>query len=216
MFPKKKLSQLPEKSAADLATELLPLSGANTLDVGCGRGEFTCFLSDRGAIVSGIDPNSDRISVASAHAHSVGLSVGFYEGFAQSLPFANDAFDIVIFSNSLHHVDNEMIPKALAEAERVLSKMGFLYIMEPVPSGGYFNTAQPVGEGIIQGVNLLDAGAHIGVNTVGQSLRNANQQLRSEPPNPQVNVSPWMNTTIGPDLIRRPLEIDESCPTGQQ
>ena len=79
-----------------------------------------------------------------------------------------------------------------------------------------FNTAQPVGEGIIQGVNLLDAGAHIGVNTVGQSLRNANQQLRSEPPNPQVNVSPWMNTTIGPDLIRRPLEIDESCPTGQQ
>ena len=144
MFPKKKLSQLPDKSAADLATELLPLSGANTLDVGCGRGEFTCFLSDRGAIVSGIDPNSDRISVASAHANSVGLSVGFYEGFAQSLPFANDAFDIVIFSNSLHHVDNEMIPKALAEAERVLSKMGFLYIMEPVPSGGYFNTAQPV------------------------------------------------------------------------
>ena len=79
-----------------------------------------------------------------------------------------------------------------------------------------FNAAQPVGEGILQGVNLLDAGSHIGVNTVGQSLRNANRQLRSEPPNPQVNVSPWMNTTIGPDLIRRPLEIDESCPTGQQ
>jgi len=74
-----------------------------------------------------------------------------------------------------------------------------------------FNTAQPVGEGILRDVNLLDAGAHIGVNTVGQSLRNANRQLRSEPPNPQVNVSPWMNTTIGPDLIRRPLELDESC-----
>jgi hypothetical protein len=59
--------------------------------------------------------------------------------------------------------------------------------------------------------NLLDAGKHIGVNTVGQSLRNANRQLRSEPPNPQVNVSPWQNTTIGPDLIRRPLEISESC-----
>jgi len=78
-----------------------------------------------------------------------------------------------------------------------------------------FNIAQPVGEGILQGVNLLDAGSHIGVNTVGQSLRNANQQLRSEPPNPQVNVSPWMNTTIGPDLIRRPLELNESCPSGQ-
>ena len=76
-----------------------------------------------------------------------------------------------------------------------------------------FNTAQPVGEGILQGVNLLDAGSHIGINSVGQSLRNANQQLRSEPPNPQVNVSPWQNTTIGPDLARRPLELNETCET---
>ena len=72
-----------------------------------------------------------------------------------------------------------------------------------------FNTSQPIGEGILQGVNLLDAGFHVGVNTIGQSLRNANLQLRSEPPNPQVNVSPWMNSTIGPDLARKPLETDE-------
>ena len=77
-----------------------------------------------------------------------------------------------------------------------------------------FNIAKPVGEGILQGVNLLDAGYHVGVNTIGQSLRNANQQLRSEPPNPQVNVSPWMNSTINPDLPRRPLEVGESCPVG--
>ena len=75
-----------------------------------------------------------------------------------------------------------------------------------------FNIAKPIGEGILQGVNMLDASYHVGVNTVGQSLRNANQQLRSDPPNPQVNVSPWMNTTIGPDLPRRPLEVGESCP----
>jgi len=74
-----------------------------------------------------------------------------------------------------------------------------------------FNIAQPIGEGILADVNLLDAGSHIGINTIGQSLRNANVQLRSEPPNPQVNVSPWMNTTIGPDLPRRPLELGESC-----
>ena len=72
-----------------------------------------------------------------------------------------------------------------------------------------FNTSQPIGEGILQGVNLLDAGFHVGVNTIGQSLRNANRQLRSEPPNPQVNVSPWQNSTIGPDLARKPLELSE-------
>ena len=74
-----------------------------------------------------------------------------------------------------------------------------------------FNIAKPVGEGILQGVNMLDSSYHVGVNTVGQSLRNANRQLRSEPPNPQVNVSPWMNTTINPDLPRRPLEVGENC-----
>ena len=70
-----------------------------------------------------------------------------------------------------------------------------------------FNIAKPVGEGILQGVNLLDSSYHVGVNTVGQSLRNANRQLRSEPPNPQVKVSPWLQSTIEPDINRKPLEI---------
>jgi hypothetical protein len=55
--------------------------------------------------------------------------------------------------------------------------------------------------------DFLTSGFHIGINTVGQSLRNANKQLRSDPPNPQVVVSPWMNTTITPDINRRQLEI---------
>ena len=55
--------------------------------------------------------------------------------------------------------------------------------------------------------NLLYAGHHAGINTVGTSLRNANLQLRSEPPNPQMEVGPFNNTTIAPDTMRRPLEI---------
>ena len=55
-----------------------------------------------------------------------------------------------------------------------------------------FNKDYPVSEGILKGVNFLEAGYQVGVNTVGQSLRNANQQLRAEPANPQVNVSPWL------------------------
>lgn len=56
-------------------------------------------------------------------------------------------------------------------------------------------------------VNMLKAGYHYGINTVGSSLRNANLQERSEPPNPTTIVSPWLNTTIEPDLMRAPLEI---------
>jgi len=65
----------------------------------------------------------------------------------------------------------------------------------------------PQGQGDIAGKNYLSAGALIGVNTVGQSLRNANYQLRSDPPNPQVKVSIWNQSTIEPDINRRPMEI---------
>ena len=77
-----------------------------------------------------------------------------------------------------------------------------------------FNQNYPIGEGVLKGINFLSSGYHIGVNTVGQSLKNANRQLRSEPPNPQVSVSPWMNSSIGPDLLRRPLEVGDSCGKG--
>lgn len=65
----------------------------------------------------------------------------------------------------------------------------------------------PIGSGDLQHVNLLKSGYHIGINTVSSTLRNANLQLRSEPPNPQLSVGPWNNTTISPDINRRPLEI---------
>lgn len=65
----------------------------------------------------------------------------------------------------------------------------------------------PAGQGDVKDQNFLTAGYHIGVNTVGQSLRNANLQLRSEPINPQIPVSPWNISTIEPDMNRRPLEI---------
>jgi hypothetical protein len=65
----------------------------------------------------------------------------------------------------------------------------------------------PMGPGSLKGKNFLSAGALIGVNTVGQSLRNANLQVRSEPPNPQVPVSIFNQSTIAPDISHRPLEI---------
>ena len=67
----------------------------------------------------------------------------------------------------------------------------------------------PSGSGDLQNVNLLSAGSLIGIDTVGNTLRNANLQVRSEPANPQLNVGPWQNTTIAPDTMRVPLEIGQ-------
>ena len=66
------------------------------------------------------------------------------------------------------------------------------------------NSSNP---GELANINLLRAGHHACIVTVGSSLRNANLQVRSEPPNPHNNVSPWLNSTIEPDLMRIPLEL---------
>ena len=77
----------------------------------------------------------------------------------------------------------------------------------PKDTNNEFARLNPRGSDDLSQVNLLSAGYHAGINTVGGSLRNANLQVRSEPPNPTKAVSPWMNTTIEPDLMRVPLEI---------
>jgi hypothetical protein len=76
----------------------------------------------------------------------------------------------------------------------------------PTDPNSKWAAVNPQGAGDISGKNFLSAGALVGVNTVGQSLRNANQQLRSEPPCPQAQVSIWNQSTIEPDLQRKPLE----------
>ena len=62
----------------------------------------------------------------------------------------------------------------------------------------------------LKDVQMLNAGHHVGINTVGSSLRNANLQVRSEPVIPQTNIGPWNNTTIEPDNLRRGFELGSS------
>jgi hypothetical protein len=77
----------------------------------------------------------------------------------------------------------------------------------PIDGNNQWAQLSPAGAGELQGINLLKSGYHIGIDTVGQTLRNANLQIRSEPPNPQINVGPWNQSTISPDLMRVPLEL---------
>jgi len=77
----------------------------------------------------------------------------------------------------------------------------------PKDTNSQWAQLNPSGKGELANVNLLRAGYHIGIDTIGQSLRNANLQIRSEPPNPQLYTGPWNLSTIEPDFMRPPLEI---------
>ena len=60
-------------------------------------------------------------------------------------------------------------------------------------------------EDILKGQNFLDPRNQIGYpETIGGALRNANQQIRAEPPNPKQPYT-WNNSTIVPDLMQRKI-----------
>jgi hypothetical protein len=82
-------------------------------------------------------------------------------------------------------------------------------VLLPNDSNSQWASLNPQGGGMLKNINLLQAGSLVGINTIGSSLRNANLQLRSEPPNPQGNVGPWNLSTIEPDFVRKPLELGE-------
>ena len=92
---------------------------------------------------------------------------------------------------------NECYPKDVLTPQDLL----------PQDSNSTWAQTVPSGQGSLGDQNFLNAGFHVGINTVGQSLRNANLQLRSEPANPQLKVSPWLQSTIDPDANRRAMEI---------
>jgi hypothetical protein len=58
---------------------------------------------------------------------------------------------------------------------------------------------------ILKGQNFLEPRQQVGFpETVGGALRNANQQIRKDPPNPK-DPYVWNNSTIVPDLMQRGL-----------
>ena len=77
----------------------------------------------------------------------------------------------------------------------------------PQDTNSEWAALNPVHQGNAAMPDLLQAGYHIGLDTIGQTLRNPNYQLRSDPIIPKAEVGPWNKSTIEPDLGRVPLEV---------
>ena len=76
----------------------------------------------------------------------------------------------------------------------------------PKPSVAQANFGEFAPTDALRGAQFLDPVKFIGVDTQGSSLRNANYDLRSSLPIKKNSVSPWLNSSYEPDMLRRPLE----------
>jgi hypothetical protein len=82
---------------------------------------------------------------------------------------------------------------------------------ELLPKGGLgasWAAVNPSSMGDLKGQNFLDAGYHTNTAVAGvsQTNRNASWDVRSETPNPQVKVGPFLNSTIESNPFKRGLD----------
>ncbi|KAJ3029039.1 hypothetical protein HDV00_009801 [Rhizophlyctis rosea] len=115
-------------SAGEFLLSKLSLTpGLRVLDVGCGPGNLTAYISSlvrpSGHVV-GIDPSKERISLAQKIARP---TLQFHIGIAEDLSqFKDQSFDVVYVNSTFHWVRNQ--PLAIQEFARVLKPHGKLGI----------------------------------------------------------------------------------------
>ena len=100
--------------------------GVLVLDIGCGPGDFTKAFSDAGAIVTGVDFAPVMIRVARERFPGIDFKVAD----AESLPFIDSSFDVVVGAYVVHHLARPEV--AFREIHRVLSPGGRFVFVIPI------------------------------------------------------------------------------------
>jgi SAM-dependent methyltransferase len=107
-----------------LSSHLMP--GMTVLELGCGTGTFTRELARSGADIIAIDVSPELLEIARANYSAPNVHYQTENAYALSYPDA--AFDSVVGSSVLHHLEVE---EALRNIYRVLKPGGTIFFTEP-------------------------------------------------------------------------------------
>jgi len=112
-----------------------PLSGLRVLEVACGRGGFLRQMACAGAHVTGCDFSFAALRIASSKLSTQGgLPLALLvQGDAQSLPFKDESFDVVVSCETIEHLP--LVQDSILEMYRVTRPGGKLFLTTP----NYFN-----------------------------------------------------------------------------
>lgn len=117
------------------------LSAANitaedrVLDLGCGLGNILIALAERIDFIhpaAGVDISPDLVRIGEREIAQAGLHdrIGLQVAPATRLPFEDGAFDVVLTSHVLKHLDDEALLTSLREVVRVLRPGGRFLLWE--------------------------------------------------------------------------------------
>ena len=127
---------------------------ARVLDLGCGAGHASFTAAAQVSQVVAYDLSAQMLAVVAQAAQERGLSnIQTQQGVAESLPFADGDFDLVISRYSAHHWHD--VGQALREVKRVLKPGGKAILMDVVSPG------HPLLDIYLQTVEVLRDTSHV-------------------------------------------------------
>jgi ubiquinone/menaquinone biosynthesis C-methylase UbiE len=124
-------------SEAEVYQRLLPLAGAQIIELGCGAAAHTRTIAESGRPASILACEVDTIQHEKNLTSNDLPVVTFVQAGAQAIPAADGSADIVMMFKSLHHVPLEAMAGVMQEIRRVLRPGGLAYISEPVYAGDF-------------------------------------------------------------------------------
>jgi ubiquinone/menaquinone biosynthesis C-methylase UbiE len=116
-----------------------PLPYERALELGCGTGFFLLNLMQSGVAKSGsvTDLSPGMVKVATRNGQNLGLDVDGRVADAETIPYDDDTFDLVVGHAVLHHIPD--VELALKECLRVLKPGGrFVFAGEPTTIGNFY------------------------------------------------------------------------------
>lgn len=127
---------------------------ARFLDLGCGGGHVSFAAAPQAGEVVAYDLSEQMVQEVASEARRRGLAnIATRQGVAEQLPFEAASFDMVASRYSAHHWSD--VPKALAEARRVVKDGGSAVFMDVAAP------AHPLLDTFLQTVEMLRDPSHV-------------------------------------------------------
>ena len=115
--------------------------GQLVLDIGCGTGALTLRDASKGAMVKGIDINSQMLDIARKRSNEMNLSgnIEFCEmGIAELESIKSDSYDVIMSGLCFSELSDDELTFTLKQVKRILKRHGLLLVADEAEAKNIF------------------------------------------------------------------------------
>ena len=124
------------KQYFDLVKEEMVGKDKIALDLGCGSGRWSKYISSRIGFIEAIDPSDSVYAAAGLLKECSNIRIS--KASSSNIPFADESFDFILSLGVLHHIPDTL--KAMQDAAKKLKKNGYflIYLYYDLDNRGFF------------------------------------------------------------------------------